>query len=69
MVQIDAQGLSCPEPVILTMNQINKNEKEIEKLLNSACSVENVTKLATSKNYNIEKINNDNNEVTLILKK
>ena len=28
MIEVDARGLSCPEPVILTMNAIKKGGSE-----------------------------------------
>ena len=68
MIQVDARGLSCPEPVMLTMKQIEKNENEIEVLLNSTCSIENVTKFAKSKKYNVEQKKSDD-YTSLILTK
>lgn len=41
-MKIDAKGLSCPEPVLLTMNAIEKGEKDIEITVDTNISMENV---------------------------
>jgi len=68
MVQIDARGLSCPEPVMRTMKAVDAGNTEIEVLLNSKTSVENVTRFATNKNFKVEKKENGG-DTTLILTK
>ena len=68
MVQIDARGLSCPEPVILTMKSIDAGNTEIEVLLNTKSSIENVTRFATNKGFKVEKKDNGA-DTTLILTK
>jgi tRNA 2-thiouridine synthesizing protein A len=39
---IDARGLSCPQPVILTQKAIDSGKKGFDILLDSAVSRENV---------------------------
>lgn len=68
MVQVDARGLSCPEPVISTMKAIDSGNTEIEVLLNSKTSVENVTRFATGKGFKVEK-REEEGVTTLILTK
>lgn len=51
---VDARGLSCPIPVVMTLDEIKKDEKEIEVLVDSMVCVENISRLADSKNYKIE---------------
>ena len=52
---IDARGRSCPEPVIMTKNAIDSNpNEEIQVLLNTYVSVENVTRFAKGKGYNVD---------------
>ena len=47
---VDARGLSCPQPVILTLNEMKKTEKgEIVILVDADTSRENVSRAATSK--------------------
>ncbi|NMA87008.1 MAG: preprotein translocase subunit TatB [Tissierellia bacterium] len=52
---IDARGRSCPEPVIMTKNAIDSNpNEEIQVLLNTYVSVENVTRFAKGRGYNVD---------------
>ena len=43
---VDARGLSCPQPVILTRNAIKKNEFPIEVIVETVTSRENVRRAA-----------------------
>jgi TusA-related sulfurtransferase len=53
-MEIDACGLSCPQPVILTMNAIKDNKSPIDVLVDNNCACENVQRLAENKGYQIE---------------
>jgi TusA-related sulfurtransferase len=54
---IDARGLSCPEPVLLTMEKIKKLKKgEIEVLVDTDTSKENVSRAATSQGWEIKAV-------------
>lgn len=44
MKVVDTRGLSCPEPVILTKNAADSGEKELEVLVDTNVSKENVTR-------------------------
>lgn len=60
MFKIDAKGLSCPEPVILTMNAVKAGNKEIEVQVSGRVPAENVTRYAKGQGFNVlEKIDND----------
>ena len=48
MSQIDARGLSCPQPVVLTKNAIKDGNKNFEVLVNSVVSKENVIRCVES---------------------
>jgi len=51
---IDARGLSCPQPVILTLNAMKNVESEhIEVLVDSEVCVENVTRAAHSQGWSV----------------
>jgi TusA-related sulfurtransferase len=44
---VDARGLSCPQPVLLALNEIKKiNKGEIIILVDTDTSQENVSRLA-----------------------
>ncbi|MGD8542716.1 MAG: sulfurtransferase TusA family protein [Desulfobacteraceae bacterium] len=46
---VDARGLSCPQPVILTLDAIkNRQEKALEVLVDTDTSKENVMRAAAS---------------------
>jgi tRNA 2-thiouridine synthesizing protein A len=52
---VDAQGLSCPQPVLLTMEKIKKTKKgEIVILVDTDTSRENVSRTATSQGWKVK---------------
>jgi TusA-related sulfurtransferase len=54
---VDARGLSCPQPVILTMNAIKKIQKgEIVVLVDTDTSKENVSRAATSQGWQVKDV-------------
>ena len=54
---VDARGLSCPQPVILTMNKIKElGTGEIEILVDTDTSKENVSRASTSKGWEVKNI-------------
>ncbi len=46
MVTVDARGLSCPQPVMLAKQAVDKGEFPIEVLVDTVTSRENVRRLA-----------------------
>jgi tRNA 2-thiouridine synthesizing protein A len=54
---VDARGLSCPQPVIMTLDEIKKGkDKEIIVLVDTDTSKENVTRAAESQGCKINEI-------------
>jgi len=54
---VDARGLSCPQPVIMTLNEIkNGNDKEIVVLVDTDTSRENVTRVAQSQGCRVGEV-------------
>lgn len=54
---VDARGLSCPEPVLLTLDAIKRLGKgEIEILVDTDTSKENVSRAASSMGWQIENV-------------
>jgi len=52
---VDARGLSCPQPVILTMNEIKKVKKgEIVILVDTDTSKENVSRAAIAEGWTLK---------------
>ena len=52
---VDARGLSCPQPVLLTLNEIKRvNKGEIVILVDTDTSRENVSRAATSQGWTLK---------------
>lgn len=54
---IDARGLSCPQPVLLTLDNIKKQRQgKIEILIDTETSKENVGRAAASKGWQVKDV-------------
>lgn len=53
MKKINAIGLECPKPVILTKKEIDRGEKEIQVLVNDEVCKQNIIKCANTLNYRV----------------
>jgi tRNA 2-thiouridine synthesizing protein A len=53
MKTVDARGLSCPQPVLMTLEKIK----------------ENVTRAATSKGWSVKEIQSDGSEYRITIEK
>lgn len=52
---VDARGLNCPQPVILTKRVMDKDEADrLVTIVDQTAALENVTKLAQSQGYDVE---------------
>lgn len=51
--QVDARGLSCPQPVILARQAIQAGAFPIVVLVDTATAVENVTRLAQNSGLSV----------------
>ncbi len=66
---IDARGLSCPMPVVMVQNEVKKSSPdEVKVMVDSMVCVENITRFASSKQYEVEVVKKDD-EFELTLKK
>ena len=68
MKTIDARGLSCPEPVVLTRNAMMSGEAAYEVIVDNNTSKENVTRYAEHQCYKVVVTENDG-EYTLSITK
>jgi TusA-related sulfurtransferase len=68
--KIDARGLSCPQPVLMTLDEI-KAEKtsEIEIIVDTETSKENVSRAATSQGWKVTDVSEKDNEYAISIKK
>jgi TusA-related sulfurtransferase len=54
---VDARGLSCPQPVLMTLDEIKKiNKGEIEILVDTDTSKENVSRAAENQHWQVTEI-------------
>ncbi len=69
-VIVDAKGLSCPQPVLLTMGEMKKQQKgEIVILVDTDTSKENVTRAATSQGWTVKNIEQEGSGYRIIISK
>lgn len=53
MHTIDARGLACPEPVLLTKKALSNNLTEIEILVDNSTAEQNITRFATNQGCSV----------------
>lgn len=65
---VDARGLSCPQPVLMTMDEIKKVSKgEIEILVDTDTSKENVSRAAQSKGWTVRDVKEEGEGYRVII--
>ena len=54
---VDARGLSCPQPVLMTLDEMKKvDQGEIVILVDTDTSKENVSRAATSQGWQVKDV-------------
>jgi tRNA 2-thiouridine synthesizing protein A len=67
---VDARGLSCPQPVLLTMARMKeKTSGEIEVIVDNEVSRENVSRAAHSQGWDIREELKKGEDYHMILKR
>jgi tRNA 2-thiouridine synthesizing protein A len=67
---VDAKGLSCPQPVILTVNEMKKLKKgEIVILVDTDTSRENVSRAATAQGWTLKGMEQEGNGYRISISK
>ncbi len=67
---VDARGYSCPQPVLMTMAEINKTTKgTIAILVDTDTSKENVVRAAKSKGWDVDTIDRDGEDYRIRISK
>jgi tRNA 2-thiouridine synthesizing protein A len=67
---VDAGGLSCPQPVLMTLNKIKEIQKgEIIVKVDTDTSKENVRRAAQSQGWDVADIQKHETGYTLTIKK
>ncbi len=65
---IDATGLACPEPVILTKKALASRPEELIVIVDNVAAIENVTRFAEHSKYSVKK-EKDAEKCKLVLNK
>jgi tRNA 2-thiouridine synthesizing protein A len=69
-VIVDAGGLSCPQPVLMTLDKIKEMKKgEIIIKVDTDTSKENVSRAAQSQGWDVADIQEEETGYTLTIKK
>jgi len=67
---VDARGLSCPQPVLLTLNEIKKIDKgEITILVDTDTSKENVSRAATTQGWQVKSVESEGTGYNITISK
>lgn len=54
MTTIDARGLACPEPVVLTQRAVLAQPEGVTVLVDNMASVENIGRFARARQYRVD---------------
>lgn len=67
---IDARGLSCPQPVLMTLDVIKScAEKEVHVIVDNEASKENVIRASENKGWTVSEIREDAGEIGITIQK
>ena len=68
--KVDARGLSCPQPVMMILNEIKRGtENEIKILVDTEAAKENVSRAATSQDWNVSDVSEEDDEYKITISK
>lgn len=65
MIKIDARGMSCPQPVLMTKKAIKENSDQVEVLVDNETARGNVSRFLSTSGYRVS-FNNDGDETIII---
>ncbi|HKL82131.1 MAG TPA: sulfurtransferase TusA family protein [Desulfobacter sp.] len=67
---VDASGLSCPQPVLMTLDAIKSgSDAELEVIVDNVASRENVVRAAESKGWNVFDIKDNDDNTQIFIRK
>ena len=68
--KVDARGLSCPQPVLMTLDEIKAGKtSEIEILVDTDTSQENVSRAAASQGWKVADVSEEGDEYKITIRK
>jgi TusA-related sulfurtransferase len=67
---VDARGLSCPQPVLLTISKLKKTDSnQIEVIVDNDVSKENVCRAATSQGWWVDNVLEETDQYKIHIRK
>lgn len=67
---VDARGLSCPQPVLLTLDKLSQlTNGECTVIVDNEVSLENVSRAASNKGWLVQSVTQGTDEFKILLKK
>ncbi len=51
MKTVDARGLDCPQPVMMTRAALSEDKTGVQVMVDNTCSVENISRFAKNSGY------------------
>ena len=66
MLQVDARGLSCPEPLVMTKKTMDENVGVFQVIVDSKAALENVSRFAQDRGYFV-KVEQDGSDFVLTI--
>ena len=67
---VDARGLSCPQPVLMTLDAIKSgSDDELEVIVDNMASRENVVRAAESKGWKVFDIKDNDDKTQIFIRK
>ena len=67
---VDARGLSCPQPVLMTMDEMKKAGRgEITIMVDTETSKENVSRAARSRGWRVKEVQEEGGGFRLTIEK
>lgn len=68
--KVDARGLSCPQPVLMTIDEIKTGTaSEIEVIVDTETSKENVSRAARSQGWKVADVREEGDEYRILIRK
>ena len=68
LIQVDARGLACPQPIMMARNVISENPEEFEIIVDNGAPKTNVPRFIKRSGYKVELIEKED-EVTIIARR
>ena len=66
MATVDARGLSCPEPLMMTQAAVKRADGPVTVLVDSVIPRDNILKFAKKKKKNVQ-VTEDNGVFTIVI--